>query len=179
MSRRRRQDAAHLFGGFDLEWLPLMVAARTWRRARTHRRHNFSTSWIVFPLRIAPHSVEDVVESLCLPKMPPIAGARKDMGKGSAGGHRPRRSLANSRGGAAAADGQRRQSPPRCAISRRSASSPRPARVEGQPLSSGAWAPILEGTVDHKPVAPFREWLRKKIRERMQERFEARREGDE
>ena len=36
-----------------------------------------------------------------------------------------------------------------------------------------------EGTVDRKPVAPFREWLRKKIRERMQERFEARREGDE
>jgi hypothetical protein len=36
-----------------------------------------------------------------------------------------------------------------------------------------------EGTVDRKPLAPFREWLRKKIRERMQERFEARREGDE
>jgi hypothetical protein len=36
-----------------------------------------------------------------------------------------------------------------------------------------------EGTVDRKPVAPFREWLRKKIRERIKERFEARREGDE
>jgi hypothetical protein len=36
-----------------------------------------------------------------------------------------------------------------------------------------------EGTVDRKPVAPFREWLRKKIRERTQERFEARCEGDE
>jgi hypothetical protein len=45
--------------------------------------------------------------------------------------------------------------------------------------SAAAWAPLPEGTVDRKPLAPFREWLRKKIRERMQERFEARREGDE
>lgn len=45
--------------------------------------------------------------------------------------------------------------------------------------SAAAWARCRKERSTAKPVAPFREWLRKKIQERMQERFEARREGDE
>jgi hypothetical protein len=52
-----------------------MGAAGTWRRAGAQTgRHNFSMSWIVFPLRIAPHSVEDVVESPIRRGLGPDAG---------------------------------------------------------------------------------------------------------